>query len=188
MTLEMVPVDFTLVREEKCKHVLWPWAGVGYLFGAFHCVAWSFYFPSHAEMVLWRFSSMAILISLIVGGHIRVEISSGTGSIRNGRRIQSVYLYVHREMINLGNNFGRHFFLHGVCGIVAYIVARIILIILAFLQLRSLPPARLLYRTVDHLHPSHIVMVAFCFPRDECIFGRIELALSGLWCISLLNW
>ncbi|KAK0475643.1 hypothetical protein EDD18DRAFT_1115916 [Armillaria luteobubalina] len=44
---------------------------VGFLFGAFHYLAWSFYFPSHAEMVLWRFSSTAILIGVFGIGHLR---------------------------------------------------------------------------------------------------------------------
>ncbi|KAK0433776.1 hypothetical protein EV421DRAFT_1718183, partial [Armillaria borealis] len=34
--------------------------GVGWLFAAIHCAAWSFSFPSHAEKVLWRTSSLAI--------------------------------------------------------------------------------------------------------------------------------
>ncbi|PBK58890.1 hypothetical protein ARMSODRAFT_983477 [Armillaria solidipes] len=38
---------------------------VGSVFGAFHCAAWSFQFPSHAEMVLWRVSSIAVLIGLM---------------------------------------------------------------------------------------------------------------------------
>ncbi|KAK0471329.1 hypothetical protein IW261DRAFT_1405972, partial [Armillaria novae-zelandiae] len=42
--------------------------GVGSLFGAFHCLAWSFYFPSHTQMMLWRFSSTAVLIGLLAGG------------------------------------------------------------------------------------------------------------------------
>ncbi|KAK0432188.1 hypothetical protein EV421DRAFT_2040825 [Armillaria borealis] len=115
--------------------------GVGYLFGGFHCVAWSFYFPSHAEMVLWRFSSMAILISLIVGGHIRVgdiilnwidpEWMSNTVSLflrisRDDKIWVIILAIISYFMVSVG--------------IVAYIVARIILIILAFLQLRSLPP------------------------------------------------
>jgi hypothetical protein len=32
----------------------------GVIFGAIHCVAWSFHFPSHTESLLWRISSAAI--------------------------------------------------------------------------------------------------------------------------------
>jgi len=33
---------------------------VAMVFGAIHCVAWSFAFPSRAEQVLWRVSSVAV--------------------------------------------------------------------------------------------------------------------------------
>ncbi len=49
---------------------------VGWLFGALHCVAWSFSFPSHAEKVLWRASSLAIVIFLFFG--IRPVFLAGT--------------------------------------------------------------------------------------------------------------
>ncbi|KAK0458693.1 hypothetical protein IW261DRAFT_1352496 [Armillaria novae-zelandiae] len=41
---------------------------VGFLFGGFHCLASSFYFPSHAEKLLWRFSSIAVLMGLFAAG------------------------------------------------------------------------------------------------------------------------
>ena len=34
--------------------------GVGVCFGAIHCIAWDFSFPTHAELVMWRISSVAI--------------------------------------------------------------------------------------------------------------------------------
>ncbi|PVG00178.1 hypothetical protein CPB86DRAFT_229568 [Serendipita vermifera] len=34
---------------------------VGTVFGAIHCIAWSYPFPSHTEQVLWRLSSIAII-------------------------------------------------------------------------------------------------------------------------------
>ncbi|KAK0229392.1 hypothetical protein EDD85DRAFT_776670 [Armillaria nabsnona] len=99
--------------EEELSKRFMTMVGVGSLFGAFHCVAWSFYFPSHAEMVLWRFSSIAVLIGLFTW---------------------MVYLaYISIVMT--------------VAAIVSYIVARIMLIILAVLQLRSLPP--LAFHTVQ---------------------------------------
>ncbi|PBK58898.1 hypothetical protein ARMSODRAFT_967346 [Armillaria solidipes] len=115
--------------------------GVGSLFVAFHCVAWSFCFPSYAEMALWRFSSLAVLIGLFVGSHIRVgdiilnwvdpERTSKTVSVflraSRGRKIWALTLAVISSfMLSVA--------------IVTYTVARITLIILAFLQLRSLPP------------------------------------------------
>ncbi len=41
---------------------------------------------------------------------------------------------------------------------------------------------------MDHLHPSHIVMVTFRFPHDECIFfSRIEPALSDVFPCRILR-
>ena len=34
--------------------------GVGVCFGAIHCIAWGFPFPTHAELLIWRVSSVAI--------------------------------------------------------------------------------------------------------------------------------
>ena len=34
--------------------------GVGVCFGAIHCIAWVFSFPTHTELVMWRISSVAI--------------------------------------------------------------------------------------------------------------------------------
>ncbi|KAK0475640.1 hypothetical protein EDD18DRAFT_1089669, partial [Armillaria luteobubalina] len=76
----------------------------GSLFGAIHFVAWSSPSPSHAEMVLWQFSTTAVVIGLFLGGNHIIFLGL-------------IYLFM------------------------SYIVARIILIILAFLQLRSLPLA-----------------------------------------------
>ncbi|KAK0432170.1 hypothetical protein EV421DRAFT_2024119 [Armillaria borealis] len=115
--------------------------GVGFLFGAFHCVAWSFYFPSHAEMVLWRFSSMAVLIGLCVGSQFRVGmmILDWVDPEWTSKPV-SVFFRAWRDdkiwVLTLVTISNFMFFV----AIVAYIVARIILIILAFLQLRSLPP------------------------------------------------
>ncbi|PBK82555.1 hypothetical protein ARMGADRAFT_1140922 [Armillaria gallica] len=103
-------------REELSKRFL-TMVCVGSLFGAFHCAAWSFYFPSHAEMVLWRFSSTAVLIGLFVGGNYNL-----------------IFINPWMKIWTLTSG------LMMLIGIVTYIVARIMLIILAFLQLRSLPP------------------------------------------------
>ncbi|PBK80272.1 hypothetical protein ARMGADRAFT_1020976 [Armillaria gallica] len=115
---------------------------VGSLFGTFHFLAWSFYFPSHAEMVLWQFSFIALLIGLFVGGHIRVgniilnwvnpEWSSKTAAVFLCARRDDKTWFKILHLISL--------FMISVA-LVAYFVARIMLIILAFLQLRSLPPS-----------------------------------------------
>ncbi|KAK0217485.1 hypothetical protein EDD85DRAFT_781547 [Armillaria nabsnona] len=97
---------------------------VGGLFGAIHCTAWSFNFPSHAEKVLWRTSSVAIIQSPITKG-------PRTKSIFNTLR------YCRDSVLGFLS----------VLAIAIYIVARVTLIVLALLQLRSLPPLAL--RTVN---------------------------------------
>ncbi|PBK85591.1 hypothetical protein ARMGADRAFT_1129129 [Armillaria gallica] len=93
---------------------------VGSLFAAFHFAAWSFYFPSHAEMVLWRFSCTAVLIGVFASGNYSlIGITVIVPWVKFLRLISFLMMPV---------------------GIVVYIIARIMLIILAFLQLRSLPP------------------------------------------------
>ncbi|KAK0439303.1 uncharacterized protein EV420DRAFT_1279663, partial [Desarmillaria tabescens] len=88
---------------------------VGVLFGAIHCVAWSFTFPSYTEKVLWRFSSVATFFIL------------------------PVFMVLSIFIIMLGISV----ILLMVLGVLAYFGGRIILIVLAFTQLRSLPPSSL---------------------------------------------
>ncbi|KAK0440195.1 uncharacterized protein EV420DRAFT_1582093 [Desarmillaria tabescens] len=123
-------------------------ACVGSLFGAFHCAAWSFYFPSPTEMMLWRVSSLAVLIGLLAAVHY-----PGATLITEGQRpgwmskvpqilphswtdsrIWNLFLWVCVVILSS-------------VGAVAYIIARIMLIVLAFMQLRSLPP--LAFHTVQ---------------------------------------
>ncbi|KAK0209960.1 hypothetical protein DFS33DRAFT_1289497 [Desarmillaria ectypa] len=118
--------------------------GVGSLFGAFHCVAWSFDFPSHTEMVLWRFSSLTVLIGLFVGGHL--PCASVMWKL-------GVFKYIPKLLwlLPCSPNWEPFFAVSSgtlvIVGGIAYIVARIILIILAFMKLRSLSP--LAFHTVQ---------------------------------------
>ncbi len=114
--------------------------GVGFLFGAFHCLAWSFYFPSHTEMVLWRFSSTAILIGIfVVSHHGLIVLMVLLVSRKWCLKLRSTYYRPMREkkfwLLILTHISNMMMFF----SVVAYIVARIMLIILASLQLRSLP-------------------------------------------------
>ena len=40
---------------------------VAILFGGIHCAGWNFPFPSHAELIIWRVSSLIILIVPCIG-------------------------------------------------------------------------------------------------------------------------
>ncbi|KAK0186353.1 hypothetical protein F5146DRAFT_127820 [Armillaria mellea] len=142
---------------------------VGGLFGAIHCAAWSFGFPSHAEKVLWRTSSLAIIIGLVYGiGNtlsigkrllvLLVAISSRLFPERFRSRISAFTIKIfsscnnsdysvleNKSMFNALKDSASLFL--SVLAIVIYIVARVSLIVLALLQLRSLPS--LVLRTVN---------------------------------------
>jgi hypothetical protein len=104
--------------------------GVAMIFGAIHCIAWSFRFPSHTELTLWRIFSVAITgIPPVV--------------------VMAVLLgYAYEDLPNLVVKL-----FVGVLAIVLaallpilYVLARVALIILALMALRSLPPSA--YQTV----------------------------------------
>ncbi len=115
--------------------------GVGSLFGAFHCAAWSFSFASHTEMVLWRFSSLAMLIVVFIAAFfpvMAVWAFQGLDSMEPQTITHSETEY---------KVWDAFYYFVLVVIVLAYIVARIMLIILAFMQLRSLPP--LAFHTVQ---------------------------------------
>ena len=93
--------------------------GVGVCFGAIHCIAWHFSFPTHKELLIWRISCVAItavpiympLMGLLAGGLFSMD-SSSIGFI---------------GFISI--------FLAGIL----YILARVFTLALAFTSLRDLP-------------------------------------------------
>lgn len=50
-------------------------SGVAMLFGAIHCIGWSFEYPSHIEKVLWRISSVSITAAppLCFAGNVIIQ-------------------------------------------------------------------------------------------------------------------
>ena len=97
--------------------------GVGVCFGAIHCIAWHFSFPTHAELLIWRISCVAItavpfyipfMFGLVVvlmdkGFKIAVNIIGGIALI----------------LLSLA--------------FILYILARVFTLALAFTSLRDLP-------------------------------------------------
>ncbi|KAG2030719.1 hypothetical protein BDR03DRAFT_905781 [Suillus americanus] len=92
----------------------------GMLFGGIHCLGWNFLFPSHTEQTLWRVASIAIAYSfgVILSSYFKERLS-----IRFMRRSSAKS---HRYEV---------FIL-----MIYYISARLTLIVLMMLSLRSLPP------------------------------------------------
>ena len=98
--------------------------GVGVCFGAIHCIAWHFSFPTHTELLMWRVMCVAITA-------VPIYITLG--------------LFLGFWLADMG--FGEtviYFF--PISGGLLYILARAVTLVLAFISLRDLPPGA--YETV----------------------------------------
>jgi hypothetical protein len=99
------------------------------IFGAIHCVAWSFQFPSHTEQLLWRIASLSItclpmgLLFATVGIALIEELDWSLGDVPDGL-LTAIFL-----------GFS-----------ILYILSRVALLVIALMSLRSLPPGA--YETV----------------------------------------
>ena len=104
---------------------------VALLFGGIHCAGWNFPFPSHAELIIWRVSSLIILIVPCIGALTDVMFETDD---------HICHKFVN-ETIVMVLIFG--FFL----STPIYGLARLTLFVEAFLALRHLPPGA--YSAVD---------------------------------------
>lgn len=104
------------------------------IFGAIHCVAWSFAFPSHAEQMLWRIASLIITCVPALPFVVVAVIAPIT--LLHLPELPSWLKSAGKSLILL-------FF---VVSSILYIIARVLLLVLPFMCLRSLPPDA--YRTV----------------------------------------
>ena len=94
--------------------------GIGVCFGAIHCIAWLFSFPTHTELLMWRTSSVAITaapIFVFLGYLLAASLDN-----------------IHVAIISI------------LPAGILYIVARMVTLVLAFTSLRDLPPRA--YETV----------------------------------------
>jgi hypothetical protein len=92
----------------------------GVIFGAIHCVAWSFSFSSHTEAFLWRLSSVAItVVPLFLVGFFTL----GVVADESGWDTLGLSLLFCMPLSGL-----------------LYVAARLTTLVLAFINLSSLPP------------------------------------------------
>ena len=114
-------------EKAQMKPVFGSSAIAGALFGAVHCLAWHFVFPTRAEQLIWRAASLAVAgacIALFLGVTLNdliermSSVSGPIGFLFDG------FIY---------------FFFGG--SALLYPTARICLLILALTSLRSLPPS-----------------------------------------------
>ena len=104
--------------------VLW----VGVCFGAIHCIAWHFSFPTHTELLMWQISSIAITI-LPICIPLMIFLAGSLGGLLDLQKFAYIVFYS-----------------APVIGGILYILARAITLVLAFVSLRELPPGG--YETV----------------------------------------
>ena len=95
--------------------------GVGVFFGAIHCIAWGFPFPTHAELLIWRMSSVAIT-AVPIYMPLMYGLTAWLANIDTDVKIIVVISFI-------------LFFPAGLL----YIVARFFTLVLAFTSLRDLP-------------------------------------------------
>jgi hypothetical protein len=99
----------------------------GVVFGAIHCIGWSFNFRSHTELLLWRLSSIAITTvpALLV---LSIAVMYLMPNNRPGYLLVIIIPFVAIPMFSMP-----------LLGLL-YVAARLTTLVLAFMNLSSLPP------------------------------------------------
>ena len=111
-------------------------AAAGVVFGAIHCIAWFFDLPSYTELFLWRLSSAAITA---VPALLTLSLVLAFLVNKYGDEESAFALIL---LLPLGLFTAIPIFLTPLLGLL-YIAARFTTIVLAFMNLASLPPGAL---------------------------------------------
>ncbi|KAG1880118.1 hypothetical protein F4604DRAFT_519350 [Suillus subluteus] len=108
----------------------------GAVFGAIHCLGWNILFQEHAEQILWRTASLAIVsvpVSILLFCSYAISLN-GSNDINGAITILAL----------VASSF-------------IYIVARVTLIVLILMNFRSLPPG--IYDTVAWIHICNFLLL-----------------------------
>ena len=94
--------------------------GVGICFGAIHCIAWRFSFPTHTELLMWRVSSVAI-----TAVPVYIPLMFALGVWLGNMDFDTADDIAGFSLIPAG---------------LLYVIARAVTLVLALTSLRDLPP------------------------------------------------
>lgn len=115
--------------------------GMGVVFGAIHCAAWSFQFSSRTEQILWRSSAVIIaglpVCLLVIGAPLSLIWPQGV-PFRRRNIFERVFAVLVTYVIIIGFPI--------LAGMI-YVAARVTTLVLAFMALRALTPS--VYKTVQ---------------------------------------
>lgn len=116
-------IIFHKENKDEMLRVILPMVFIAMIFGAIHCIAWSFEFPSHTDQIMWRISSLEITcVPLLVAVYM-------LGMSLPIRTLTSFPLWL-KVLCTILYLLGSWMYNSG----------RMTLIVLAFKSLKSLPP------------------------------------------------
>ncbi|KAF9536493.1 hypothetical protein CPC08DRAFT_717813, partial [Agrocybe pediades] len=135
LAVTTVPSFYTVLADSGVADWRIPLTSLAFaaLFGSVHCIGWSnkMVFASHATSLAWRIASAVITASPVVWCLMFICALAGKGS-EDGSMLERIIYY-----LALSCGFV------SVLTIPVYIVARLALLVLAFVELRHVPPGAL---------------------------------------------
>ncbi|KAF8064243.1 hypothetical protein FPV67DRAFT_210971 [Lyophyllum atratum] len=120
-------------------------SGTAIIFGAIHCIAWSFQFPSNPERILWRASSIMVTFlpayCFLYGRYVSLAVAHFRTQTEG---LSSQYSLHYRFLLRFPNLFTILLYWPA---LVLYVSARLILLVQMFILLRAAD--RGIYQTVE---------------------------------------
>jgi len=146
-----VPTFYAPNTDGSADHISLVYFGlpvVAAIFGALHCIAWNFHFPSHIEQLLWRIGSLTITLIpsvpfLVIYALVLILVLLEFLEERYGfdPSIPSISLpqSVKNVLEAVGGTLLVIIAFLGGTGLVAYMLARLLLLMQAIMLLRKQP-------------------------------------------------
>jgi hypothetical protein len=125
---------YALNTTEEEQHIILAGVGViGAFFGGIHCIGWNYIFPTRAEETIWHVSSITIT-------GVPALVAFSALALYAEERLEDT----HAVAGTLCIFFGSLSFFFATVGVIPYILARVLLLVEAFISLRDLPTDALL--------------------------------------------